>query len=114
MVIAFETARQLGCLAGFAEERDGKRVVARGFNIKSKKILVVDDVLTTGKSILETIDAVKSNDGVLVGVAVLIDRSSTKLSFEYFSPYKKTVENFLPDQCPLCKSGIALTKLGGL
>jgi len=113
VIIAFETARQLGCRAGFAEEREGKRAVARGFDIKGKNILIVDDVLTTGKSVQETIDAVKDKQGKIIGIAVLIDRSSVKLGFDYFSPYRKTVENFKPGECPLCQAGVALTKLGG-
>lgn len=113
VIIAFETARQLKCHAGFAEEREGKRIVARGFDIKDKNILIVDDVLTTGKSVFETIEAVKNKNGNIVGVAVLIDRSAIALSFEYFAPYKKIVENFRASECPLCKSGLPLTKLGG-
>lgn len=113
VVIAFETARQLKCRAGFAEERDGKRVVARGFDIAGKNVLVVDDVLTTGKSIRETMNAVREKKGNLVGVAVLIDRSVGQMPFPFFAPYKKLVENFSPDSCPLCRKGVPLSKLGG-
>jgi len=114
VIIAFEVGRQLNCYAGFAEEREGKRVVGRGFDIANKKVLIVDDVLTTGKSLQETIDAVKEKNSNILGVSVLIDRSNTKMPFEYFSPYKKTVENFQSEVCPLCRQGIPLTKLGGL
>ncbi len=114
IIIAFETARQLQCNAGFAEEREGKRVVARGFNISGKSILIVDDVLTTGKSLNETIEAVKEKNGNIIGIVVLIDRSSSKMAFEYQSLYKKEVENFTPEACPLCKSNVPLTKLGGV
>ncbi|HEX7318891.1 MAG TPA: orotate phosphoribosyltransferase [bacterium] len=113
VIIAFETARQLGCRAGFAEERDGKRVVARGFDIKGKNILIVDDVLTTGKSIQETIQAVNGQAGNITGIAVLIDRHSKPPAFEFFSPYRKDVVTYAPDQCPLCKANVPLTRLGG-
>ncbi|MCX7994360.1 MAG: orotate phosphoribosyltransferase [candidate division WOR-3 bacterium] len=114
IIIAFETARQLNCNAGFAEEREGKRIVARGFNIAHKNVLIVDDVLTTGKSLGETIEAVKEKDGRIMGIAVLIDRSSVKMPFEYHALYKKEVQNFKPEECPLCRSSIPVIKPGGI
>ncbi|UCD06297.1 MAG: orotate phosphoribosyltransferase [candidate division WOR-3 bacterium] len=114
IIIAFEVARQLGVHSGFAEEREGKRVVGRGFDIMGKRVLLVDDVLTTGRSIVETLEAIRQKGGEVVGVAVLIDRSVEELSFDPFSVYKKGVENFDPQKCPLCKSGIQLQKLGGV
>ncbi len=114
IIIAFEVARQLNKHAGFAEEREEKRIVGRGFGIDNKKILIVDDVMTTGTSILQTINAVNEKGGATVGVAVLIDRCSIKLPFEYFATYRKVVENFNPETCPLCKEGVPLSKLGGL
>lgn len=114
IIIAFEIAHQLKKLAGFAEEREGKRIIGRGFDIKEKKVLIVDDVMTTGKSLIETIDAVKEKGAHIIGIAVLIDRCSANLPFEYFSTYRKIVENFDPEKCPLCKEKIPLTKPGGL
>jgi len=114
IIIAFEVARQLGVYSGFAEEREGKRVVGRGFEIRGRRVLLVDDVLTTGRSIVETLDAIRQMGGEVADVAVLIDRSVEELSFAPFSVYKKRVENFDPQKCPLCKSGIQLQKLGGV
>jgi orotate phosphoribosyltransferase len=114
IVIAFEVARQLGAYSGFAEERGGKRIVGRGFDIRGKRVLVVDDVMTTGKSIFETIDTVKEGGGEIVGIAVLIDRCSIELPFEYYATYRKVVENFEPAACPLCKANIPLSKPGGV
>jgi orotate phosphoribosyltransferase len=114
VVIAFEVARQLRVRAGFAEERAGKRIVGRGFDIKDRRILLVDDVMTTGKSVQETIDAVREKAGNIIGTAVLIDRGSRDLPFHYSAVYKKAVVNFKPDECPLCKGGIPLQKLGGV
>ncbi len=113
IVIAFETARQMNCNAGFAEEREGRRVVARGFDISGKNVLIVDDVLTTGKSLNETITAVGEKQGCIIGIVVLIDRSSLKMPFEYETLYKKEVENFKPEDCPLCRANIPLSKPGG-
>jgi orotate phosphoribosyltransferase len=114
IIIAFETARQLNCNAGFAEEREGKRVVARGFNISQRNVLVVDDVLTTGKSLQETINAVKEKQARIMDIVILIDRSSFKMPFEYWSLYKKEVENYDPEDCPLCKNNVPLSKPGGV
>jgi len=113
IIIAYEVARQLGKHAGFAEEREGKRIVGRGFNIKNKDCLIVDDVMTTGKSIVETIDAVKAKGGNVVGIAVLIDRSVEDMPFEYFATYRQVVKNFETASCPLCKDKVPLSKLGG-
>jgi orotate phosphoribosyltransferase len=113
IIIAFEVARQLRINSGFAEEVGNKRIVRRGFRIKGKRVLVVDDVLTTGKSLRETIQAVKEKSAEVVGIAVLIDRS-TKPQVRCFSTYRKLVENYQPEDCPLCRQGIPLTKLGGV
>jgi orotate phosphoribosyltransferase len=114
IVIAFEVARQLEVHTGFAEERSGMRIVGRGFDIKDKRILVVDDVMTTGKSIVETLQAVKDKSGEIVGIAVLIDRCGVELPFEYYAVYRKVVENFEPSICPLCKANVPLSKPGGV
>lgn len=113
VIIAFETARQLKCRAGFAEEKEGKRIIGRSFDIRNKNILIVDDVLTTGKSLNETIEAVKEKEGKIVGICVLIDRSSQPMPFDYFSIYRKVIDNYQPQDCPLCRSNIPLVKLGG-
>jgi orotate phosphoribosyltransferase len=114
IIIAYETARQLNVHSGFAEDREKKRIIGRGFDIKGKRVLIVDDVMTTGASIIGTIDAVKVKSGIIVGVAVLIDRCSSTLPFEYFATYRKVVENYQPDTCPLCKRNVPLSTLGGL
>lgn len=113
IIIAFEVARQLGLCCGFAEERNGKRVVGRGFDIEDKRVLLVDDVMTTGKSLIETLGAIREKGGEVIGVAVLIDRSTEKLPFIPFSVYKQEVVNFNRENCRLCKSGVPLQKLGG-
>ncbi len=113
IIIAFEVARQLDLNCGFAEGRNGRRVVGRGFDIRNKKVLLVDDVMTTGKSLVETLDAIREKGGEVVGVAVLIDRSHEKLPFTPFSVYKQEVVNFSQEKCPLCKSRVPLQKLGG-
>jgi len=81
---------------------------------KDEKVLVVDDVMTTGGSVLETIEAVKKAGAELKGVAVFIDRSAEKPDFgaPFFSLYHEKVETFDPENCPLCQQGIPLAKHG--
>lgn len=114
IVIAFEVARHMGVRTGIAEEHEGKRVIRRGYDINSKKVLIVDDVMTTGTSLIKTLDAVEKKGAQVAGVAVLIDRTTGKMPFEYYATYARTVENFDPADCPLCKAKIPLTALGGL
>ena len=116
VILAFETARLLGTRAMFAEKDGDGRSLRRGFSIAcGEKVLVVDDVLTTGKSVKETLEAVRSLGGDVVGVGVLVDRSQSCLDFgtELFSCLRAPTVAYAPDQCPLCASGVPLTKPGG-
>jgi len=114
IVIAFEVARQMRLLTGIAEEYKGNRTVRRGYDLKGKKVLIVDDVMTTGKSLVETIDAVKIKGAHVAGVGVLIDRSVEKMPFEFFATYSRVVENYDPADCPLCQKNVPISTLGGL
>ncbi len=115
VILAFETARQLGIRGIFAEKDGDRRVLRRDFAIRSgEKVLVVDDVLTTGKSVIETLDAVRSMGGDVVGVGVMIDRSESAPSFgtDLFSCLRAPSLAYRPEACPLCARGIVLTKPG--
>jgi len=116
IIIAFEVARHLGVRSIYAELEGEGRAFRRGFSIDpGERALVVDDVLTTGASILEVIRAVQEFDGRLVGIGVLVDRSQGEVTFgvPLFSCYKAAIVNYAPEQCPLCARGIPLTKPGG-
>jgi len=115
IIIAFEVAREMGKKAIYAERTPEGRGFLRGMSlVKGEKVLVVDDVMTTGGSVLETIEAVKKAGAELKGVAVFIDRSAEKPDFgaPFFSLYHEKVETFDPENCPLCKEGIPLAKHG--
>ena len=117
IILAYETARQLGVRGIFAErdESGSGRVFRRGFKIDpGEKVLVVDDVMTTGGSVCEVIDAVKKLGGIVVGVGVLVDRSVQKPDFSvpFYACHRAEVITYPPDQCPLCDEGVPLVKPG--
>jgi len=115
VILAFETARQLGVRGIFAEKEGNTRVLRRDFVIaQGEKVLVVDDVLTTGKSVKETLDAVRRVGGDVVGVGVMVDRSETLPDFgtELFSCLRAPAVAYPADSCPLCAAGIPLKKPG--
>ncbi len=103
LVIGQEVARQLGVRFIFVEKEDGKLVLRRGFKIAAgEKILVVEDVVTKGGRVQETMDIVNARGGQLLGVAMVVDRSggAVKLGVPMFSLIQLLVESFPPDQLP--------------
>ncbi len=115
IILAYEVARQLGVMAIFAERENGVMTLRRGFEITpGSRVLVVEDVITTGGSVKEVIDAVRSAGGEVAGVACVVDRSRGKALFDvpYKSVIKIDIDTFDPQECPLCKSGSAAIKPG--
>jgi len=115
IVLAFETARQLGVRSIFAEKEGGVRVFRRDFEIGPREhILVVDDILTTGSSLRETISAVAKLGGIVIGIGVLVDRSEQNLDFDlpFFSCLRAPTTVYSPEECPLCAAHIPLAKPG--
>src|ERR1700690_870174 len=103
LVIGQEVARQLGVRFIFVEKEDGKLVLRRGFKIApGEKILIVEDVVTKGGRVGETIDIVRANGGTVAGVGMVVDRSNgaTKLGVPTFSLIALQVETFEPDKLP--------------
>ena len=117
IILSYVTAKYLGIRSVFAEkdETAGGRVFRRGFEIKpGEKVLVVDDVMTTGGSVSEVIAAVKKLGGEVVGVGVLVLRSAKEPDFgvPFYACLKTDVVTYDPKVCPLCKQGIPLVKRG--
>jgi orotate phosphoribosyltransferase len=115
IIIAFEVARQLGVRGIFAERKDNKRTFRRGLTLTSgERVLVVDDVLTTGSSVREVIAEVRKQGAEVVGIGVLADRAQEKLDFEVplFACYKISIPTYQPDVCPLCAAGLPLEEPG--
>jgi orotate phosphoribosyltransferase len=117
IILSYEVARQLGVRGIFAErdESGGGRVFRRGFHIApGEKVLIVDDILTTGGSINEVIAAVKKLEGHVVGVGVLVLRSAKEPDFgvPFYACHRTEVVTYQPQHCPLCARGIPLVKPG--
>jgi orotate phosphoribosyltransferase len=117
IILAFEVGRQLGVRGIFAEKINEKeRAFRRGFNIKpGERVLIVDDVLTTGKSIREVIAAVEKLEGKIIGIGVLVDRSEQNIDFGFplFSCLRVETVAYSLQDCPLCAARIPLVKPGG-
>ena len=115
LVIGQEVARQLGLRFIFVEKEDGKLVLRRGFKIAAgEKILVVEDVVTKGGRVQETLDIVRAHGGQTVGVAMVVDRSNgqTRLGVPQFSLIALQVETFDPDKLPTDLAKIPAVKPG--
>ena len=103
LVLGQEVARQLGLRFIFVEKEQGKLVLRRGFKISAgEKILVVEDVVTKGGRVQETIDIVRAHGGQVVGIAMAVDRSGGAVNFgvPMFSLISLQVETFEPNQLP--------------
>ncbi|ACZ42275.1 orotate phosphoribosyltransferase [Thermobaculum terrenum ATCC BAA-798] len=115
-ILAFEVARQMGLRSIIAEPAPtGGREFRRGFEIKpGERVLIVDDVMTTGGSVKDTIEAVNQLGGNVVGVGLLVDRSGGKvdLGVDYWSTITLDIPTYDPEVCPLCSAGVPITKRG--
>ena len=115
LVLGQEVARQLGLRFIFAEKEDGKLALRRGFKIgKGEKLLIVEDVVTKGGRVQETIDIVRAHKGEVVGVGMAVDRSGGQVSFGVptFSLLSLNVEAFAPDKLPPDLAAIPAVKPG--
>ncbi len=108
IIIAYELARQLKVKNMFAERENGSMVLRRSFSIEpGMRLLVAEDVTTTGGTVFEIIDLVKKLGGEPVGVALLVDRSMGNVDFgmKLRAAYTAEIQSWLPEECPLCKAG---------
>ncbi len=116
VIVAYELGRQCGKEALFTERKDGVMQLRRGFSIEpGAKIIIAEDVVTTGKSTVETKKALEALGGEVVGLACIADRrpAGFDLDFPVYSAIKLTIESYEADACPICQAGeIELIKPG--
>ncbi len=118
VLLAYEVARQLGTRGIFVEndpDRPGHRALRRGFHLRpGERVLIVDDILTAGTSIRETLEAVTPFQPEIVGIGLLVDRSQGQADFDYplHALLHLSIPNYAPADCPLCTAGQPLVKPG--
>jgi orotate phosphoribosyltransferase len=115
VIIAYDVARYLGVRSIYAEAGETGRVFKRGFSLrKGEKVAIVDDVLTTGKSVDEVIELVNMYEAEIVGICLMLDRSNGAAKFPYsvHSLASVAATSWEQSQCPLCLKGESLTQRG--
>ncbi len=118
IILSYETARQLGVRAIFAEKNEpgGGREFRRGFQIEpGEKVLVVDDVMTTGGSVREVVEAVKRLGGIVAGVGVLVYRPPARpvdFGVPFYYCHRAEEVAYSAGNCPLCAQGVPLARRG--
>ena len=115
IIIAFEVARQLGCQALYVESENGFKKLRRGGSVAAgARVLVVDDVLTMGTSVMEVVHLLRDYEVDLRGVAVLIDRSESPLDFgaRFYAAHRVEATSYPADAVPDWLAAIPITKPG--
>lgn len=113
VLVAHEVGKDLGCRIAFPERIDGRMEWRRGFAIQpGQRVLICEDVITTGLSVGEVKQAVEREGGSVIGIGTLIQRGEIDLTPTPFAVVKLALDSFTPVECPLCKQGIPLTKRG--
>jgi orotate phosphoribosyltransferase len=108
IIVSHAAAGALGARSIYAERKEGKMIFYRGFEIKpGEKVLIVEDVVTTGGSVSETIEVAERAGGMVIGIASILERSGGKVRFNV--PYHPLLvidaPSYPPEECPLCKKG---------
>ncbi len=113
IIVAYELARQLGKPGIFVERENGVMTLRRGFTIpRGARCVISEDVVTTGKSSEETAGVIRACGGEVVGIACIANRSAEPIMHPVWSAIRLSIENWAPEECPLCKKGIPWVKPG--
>jgi orotate phosphoribosyltransferase len=115
IVIGQEVGRALGVRAIFAERQEGRLMLRRGFSLEpGERVLVVEDVVTTGMSTRETIEVARAANATVVGAAAIIDRGSGQqsLGVPFHALATISLPTYQPESCPLCAAGQPVVKPG--
>lgn len=115
ILIGHEVARAVGRRFVFTERKDGRMMIRRGFSLeKGEKVIIAEDVVTRGTSLLEVIKVVEDAGGQVIGLTSIIDRTSgeVELPLPLHSLARVVVQTWEADQCPLCAEGKDIVKPG--
>lgn len=113
VIMGYETAKQCGKRNLFVERKDGVLQLRRNYTLKKgEKVIIVEDVITTAKTIDETKEAIKEFEPEIIGVACIVDRTDGKKDYNITSLLQVSPVTYNPDNCPLCAEGIPLVKPG--
>jgi orotate phosphoribosyltransferase len=113
IVLGYEAARQLGTRAIFVEKEAGTARFRRGFGVaRGERVLVVEDVITTGLSVREVIDVVTAAGGIPAAAAVVVQRSAADVGAPLYALLDLPMESYEPTACPQCAAGTPLDEPG--
>jgi len=113
IILAHEVARALGAAACYSEKEGDAMVLRRGFVVPSgASALVVEDVVTTGRSVRKTVDHLRERGADIVGIGVVVDRSGGKAAFDvpFRALARLDIETYAPGDCPLCADNVPLVE----
>lgn len=113
IIIGYETAKQAGKRFLFVERKEGVLQLRRDYRLeKGEKIIILEDVITTARTIKETTEAIKEFEPEIIGVASIVDRTNGKTDYNITSLLQVSPVTYEADNCPLCKENIPLVKPG--
>lgn len=113
IIIGYETAKQCKKRNLFVERKDGILQLRRDYKLsKGEKVIILEDVITTARTINETKEAIKDFEPEIIGVACIVDRTNGKTDYNITSLLQVNPVVYDPQDCPLCKEGIELVKPG--
>lgn len=113
VIIGYETAKNAKKRNLFVERKDGVMQLRRGYSLKKgEKVVIIEDVITTARTIKETMEAIKEYEPEVVAVGCIVDRTKGKTEYNIKSLLQIDPVVYDPNDCPLCKEGIELVKPG--
>lgn len=113
VIVSYELGRQTGKPSMFVERENSDMKLRRGFSIdKGQKVLIAEDVVTTGKSAYEAIKVVEDMGGEVIGIGCIVDRSRGDIKYPVYSGIKLDINTYEPKECPLCEKNIPVIKPG--
>ncbi|GAC1401858.1 MAG: orotate phosphoribosyltransferase [Candidatus Velthaea sp.] len=113
IVLGYESARQLGSLGIFVEKENGVATLRRGFALgPADRVLVVEDVVTTGLSVREVLDVVRAHGAEPVAVGIIVQRAAVDFGVPAVALLDLPIESYEPEKCPQCAAGESITQPG--